>query len=125
MINILSNKKAQAVMGEYVMTFFLIIAVMTTMTVFLKRTLQGRIREAKGEMRNIVATRSGGIFTGEIHTQYEPYYVNTVATVDRFSASVQRLRESPGFTSGIFSQEFDEGTVTRSRSTTTPPPRAN
>ena len=125
MIQKLSNKRAQAVMGEYVLTFFIIITVMTTMTIFLKRTLQGRIRDARSEMGNIVATRAGGLYTGLITTHYEPYYVNTVATVDRDSVSMQGLRESPGFSSGIFNQVFDERTIMNSVSVTAPPQLAN
>ena len=112
-------------MGEYVLTFFLIIAVMSAMTIFLKRTLHGRIRDAKEAMGDIVTTRASGQWVGNFYIEYEPYYLNSVAGVNRAMVSRQVLSASPGDSSGIFSQTFNEATRTRAVSETAPPQLAD
>jgi len=110
-------------MGEYVVTFFLIIGIMSAMTLYLKRALQGRIRDAKVAMGNIVETRAGGQWVGNFYTEYEPYFINTAATVSRTMTSGQNLRS--GASSGIFSQTFNEATSVQAVSDTAPPQLAD
>src|SRR3989338_9576767 len=75
--------KAQAVMGEYVLVFFLAIGMATAMTIYFKRGVQARIFDARNAMLNIVVNRTAGYYTGNIQIGYEPYYGNTVSTVSR------------------------------------------
>jgi hypothetical protein len=70
----LKNNKAQIVSGEYVLGFFIVIAVVTGMTVFFQRAVQGRLYDARNYMVKEAQTRSG--FTGNIYNEYEPYYID-------------------------------------------------
>ena len=94
MFRLLKDNKAQAVMGEYVLTFFLVIGVMSAMTIYLKRALQGQIYSARDEMANMVATRASGQYTGRLYVGYEPYYLNSVSTLNRVigATSVHTVR---------------------------------
>ena len=108
-------------MGEYVLTFFIVITVMAGMSLYLKRVLQGRIRDAKQSMEDVIRTRAAGQYVRIPRFQYEPYYLNTSSVVDRDSSGVQRLSDSPGFSSGVFDQTFDESTSVRTYSNTVSP----
>jgi len=121
----ISNNRAQSVMGEYVLTFFLVVAFMTSMTLYLKRALQSYVREARLEMGDVIENRTFGFYRGNIITQYEPYYINSAASVDRRLSSSDGLLPSPGFATGIYSKTFDESTTTQSRSETLPPQLAD
>jgi len=117
----LTNIKAQMVFGEYALTFFIVVSVMLGMTLYLKRTLQGRIRDAKEGMVGVVRTRAAGKYVKQAFSEYEPYYMNTVSIVDRQSSSVQRIMDSPGFSSGIFNMQTDESTQIKTYSNTASP----
>ena len=62
------NKKAQST-AEYVIILGLVVGAVVAMQVFVKRGLNGRIRDAVKHVDNGGTTT---IFTGE---QYEPYYM--------------------------------------------------
>jgi len=111
--------KAQAVMGEYALVIFLVIAVMTSMTIFFKRAVQARIHDARDYMTSEVPARVAGAVTGNIYKEYEPYYANTDATV--FRTVDDTIRVLPAASSGIFLKEFNETTNVRVDSTTAPP----
>jgi hypothetical protein len=91
------------------------------MTLYLKRAIQGRYRDARKAMSDVIATRAAGQYIGNFYIEYEPYYLNTTAVVSRAVGSTERLITSPGFSSGIYNKEFSEWSETRSNSTTTPP----
>ena len=46
---LLGNSVGQAVMGEYVVVIFLVIAAVSAMTIFFKRAVQARIHDAKSD----------------------------------------------------------------------------
>ena len=115
--------KAQAVMGEYVLVFFLAIGMATAMTIYFKRGVQARIHDARDAMLNIVVNRTAGYYTGNIQIGYEPYYGNTVSTVVRRENTTTNLL--PGATTGIFRKTFDEVTAVETFSETAPPRGAN
>jgi hypothetical protein len=121
MFKLLTNKKAQSVMGEYVLTFFIVVSFMTAMTIYLKRALQSYVRGGKVEMGSIVSSRTMGRYNGMTITEYEPYYLNSVAVVDRSLSSSESLAPSPGFSTGVFTKVFDESSTTQSKSETLPP----
>src|SRR6185503_530218 len=117
----ITNIKGQMVFGEYVLTFFIVISMMLGMTLYLKRALQAKLRDAKLGMVSVVQSRAAGQYIKQARTEYEPYYVNTSSTVDRDSSSVQRLTISPGFSSGIFDMQIDESTDIKTTSNTVSP----
>lgn len=123
MLRYLKTNKAQAVVGEYVLVFFLVIGMITAMTIYFKRTVQARIHGARNAMLNIVVDRTAGYYTGDIQSGYEPYYGNTVSTVSRGESATTELL--PEATTGIFRKTSDEVTAVQTHSETAPPREAN
>lgn len=75
------NNKGQAVMAEYVMVFFVVIAALVAMTVFVQRTFEARIHDVRNFMVNAVMSNSVcdanclAATGNQISYQYEPYYL--------------------------------------------------
>ena len=130
MLKLLKNTKAQAVIGEYVIIFLLVIAAISVMSVYIRRSLQGKIRDARAQqtsiVRNIVRSQAGGFYAGtNMWETYEPYYINRTATSDRGISTTRRLFGSAptatGATSGI--AQTDHGTtITRQALSNVLPP---
>jgi len=123
MFKYFKTNKAQAVMGEYVLVFFVAIGMVTAMTIYFKRAVQARIYDARNTMLDIVVNRTQGYYSGNIYAEYEPYYGSTVSTVVRGENATTKLL--PGATTGIFSKTFDEVTAAETYSETAPPRGAN
>lgn len=123
MLRYLKTNKAQAVMGEYVLVFFVVIGMATAMTIYFKRAVQARIFDARNTMMNIVVNRTRGYYSGSVYYEYEPYYGNTVSTVARRENATTELL--PGATTGIFRKTFDDVTAVQTHSETAPPRDAN
>jgi len=89
------NKKGQAVLSEYVMIFFVVIAAIVAMTVFVQRSLQGRIHDARNYMIDSVTNTGAcdancllatGATTNQIPYQYEPYYAQVLSDTEHNEA---------------------------------------
>ena len=119
MLRNLNNKRAQSVRGAYALVIFMVLGVITAMTVYFKRAVQARHYDALHYMVNDVRQRTAGIYNGELYLHYEPYYTNTVAIVERSASSTTRVL--PGATSGIYQKVIDESTSARVNSETAPP----
>ncbi len=125
MFRYLKTNRAQAVSGEYVLVFFLVVGMMTAMTFYFKRAVQARIYDARNTMFNTVLIRAKktGYYTGNLLAEYEPYYdVNRVSTIVR-KANIQ-TKLLPGASSGIFRKVSDEITAAQIGSETAPPKEA-
>ena len=123
MLRYFKTNKAQAVMGEYVLVFFVVMGMATAMTIYFKRGVQARIFDARNAMLNMVLNRTQGYYTGNVQIGYEPYYGNTVSTVARRENAATELL--PGATTGIFRKTFDDVTAVQTQSQTAPPGDAN
>ena len=119
MLRYLKTTKAQIVMGEYVLVFFVVVGMVTAMTVYFKRAVQARVVGARDKMFNIVLNRTAGYYTGNIYREYEPYYANTESSVARSGDTKTELL--PGLTTGSFRKTLDEVTAVQTRSETAPP----
>lgn len=125
MLRYLKTNRAQAVSGEYVLVFFLVVGMMTAMTVYFKRAVQARIYDARNTMLNMVLIRAKktGYYPGNLQTEYEPYYdANRVSTIVRKVNMQTKLL--PGASSGIFRKVSDEITAVQVESETAPPKEA-
>ena len=120
MLKFLRNNKAQAVSGEYVMVIFLMMAVMISMTIYFKRAVQARIHDARDYMVFKAAEETMNYFNGSFYLEYEPYYANTSAIVNRFMDDQTSLLG--GGSSGIFRKDYDE-TISVTVNSETAPPR--
>ena len=124
MLRCLKNNNAQAVMGEYVLVFLLVMGMITAMTVYFKRTLQARMFDARNSMMITVANRAGDYYDNVfLQREYEPYYGSTDSMVMRQeNAGINLL---PGGTTGIFRKTVNETTAVRTESQTAAPREAN
>ena len=74
------NNKGQTVLSEHVMVFFVVIAAIVAMTIFVQRSFEARIHDARnfminGIMNSDVCDANCLAATGNaIHYEYEPYY---------------------------------------------------
>ena len=120
------KKTLGQITGEYALLLFIVAAVIGTMTVYVKRTLQGRIRDARFAMYKTIRNYSyvdpnGDIFNynGVLWKEYEPYYVNRLSEVTVIEDNQKKLL--PGATSGIYRETFDETTQAKTISEQLPP----
>ena len=121
--NLLFHVKAQ-VISEYAVLFFLVIAVITGMTAYLRRTLQGRIREAHQTMINTFADtyyKQPNTSTYNMVYQYEPYYTQTSSVNTNDSTTNDHLFGGPITTIGTFNKEILSVTNSRTNSQQLPP----
>ena len=101
----LKNKKGQVVTAEYVMVFFLVVTVMMTMTVYIKRALQARVFAARNTMAEMVAKKT----KAEVYYEYEPYNTQSDANVFRGEATTKHLKN------GAFSKDINSSTNVTSK----------
>ncbi len=117
------KKNRAQVISEYAGIIFLILAVITAVSVFLKRALQANIRDARNYMITQVnstyaATQSGTTPSG-ISYEYEPYYVEQNSEIS------SRVDDQADFTRGAgagkATTSYNETTEATSTSRQLPP----
>ena len=108
-------------MLEYTMLFFLVVGTITGMSIFFKRGVQARMRDARNFMFLTVQNRAQNYYDGNLYAEYEPYYANTQSLVRRSESDNIELLPSPGFSSGIFRKIFLDTTIVNTISVTAPP----
>jgi hypothetical protein len=123
MFKLLRDNRAQAIMGEYLLVFFLVIGMIMAMSLYLRRSFQGRMHDARDTMVQIVRDRAGNAVNGTWYVEYEPYYMNTDSTVTRSSVVRDSLSGGGGF--GIARKDYDDRTAVRTISETAPPKAAD
>ena len=121
MLKHLKNRRAQAVMGEYMLVIFLVLAVIVSMTIYFKRLVQARIHDTRDYMFNEVIIRTAGDFDGNLYKEYEPYYTNVASTITSDVDQTTALVPSLPLSSGIYRKVVNEVTSVRSMSETAPP----
>jgi len=122
MLRILKNNRAQAVFGEYLLVFLIVVGFLTAMTIFVKRALQAKVYDARNYMYNTVADRTGDYYNGTVAIEYEPYYLSYNRAVTRGVDNDSNLL--PGATTGIFRKTLDQTTSVQTESETAPPREA-
>ena len=126
MLKLLRNKKAQAIFGEYVLVIFIVIGVMTSMSVYFRRVIQARIHDARSYMIRDVKARAGGYYAdGEanLYVEYEPYYANTASEIRAVQSDIETL--VPGASTGKYTKTYSEIKRAQTISTTAPPKEAD
>jgi len=129
------NNKGQAILSEYVMIFFVVIAALVAMTTFVQRGLEARIHDARNFMINSVVNsgacdanclKATGAAGNQIPYEYEPYYSIMAAGVQK------NQQDTTGATTGnaqvlgaIYTRSSNEATQINSRSTQLQPECAN
>jgi len=83
------NNKGQSVISEYVMIFFVVIAAAVAMTVFVQRSFEARVHDARNFLINSANSAcdanclqaTGGT---SIPYEYEPYYQQSAAIAGKY-----------------------------------------
>ena len=126
------NQRGTIFLSEYAVTFFLVIAVVTAMAVYVQRAFQARLRDARHYMienvksvctdgDNVNCLRAAG---NSIGGQYEPYYTQVSSAVNREDQSQKGLLASGAGTSGIFVGKESANNLGSSWSNQLPPVNA-
>ena len=119
MLRSLKDERAQAVLGEYVLVFLIVAGMVTAMTVYFKRTVQGKIRDARNFAVRNVFQITNGVYTGNLYLEYEPYYTNTVSLISR--DSTQEVSIIPDNAMGYFRKTMNDVTSIDTYSVVSPP----
>jgi hypothetical protein len=110
MVNRLKNCKGQGMTVQYALTFALVLAVITAMSVYFKRAVQGRFVGARDFANRMISAtfRSDDHYNlfGNFALEYEPYYTERAIEIERSGTIIDR-DEALGIT-GIQSREYDQ-----------------
>lgn len=113
----LRDNRGQGIIVEYALTFFLVVAVVTAMSMYFRRTVQGRVRDSIIYMANSVSQE----YPGNVWVQYEPYYLNTDTRRQFYSEETSYLLPSFPTPSGIFEVNYNQTTTAQSYGEQAPP----
>jgi hypothetical protein len=111
----LRKNDGQATMTEYLVVFFLVIGAIVSMSVYVQRALQGRIRDARVYMINEAAQAH----QGPIYYEYEPYYGYVSSNVARGGNNTIDLTGGAG--TSIFRKRTSESVDIKTFSNQAPP----
>ena len=124
-----NNQRGVGSVSEYVVTFFLVVAVVVAMTTYVQRGIQARMYDARQHVIKTVSDNcdsncmaaTGLAGKSRVGSQYEPYYMN--ASSDTISDSRnQKGLLAPGIGStGIFIEASDAKNKSSSDSNQMPP----
>lgn len=120
MFSKLKKSRAQATMTEYMVMIFIVVGMMTAMSAFIKRVLQGRVYDARNFAVNMIKEQTEGKYRGPVYYAYEPYYANSTSIIDSKEAITSKLLGG-----GASTREFDSDIITTSQSETAPPKMAD
>jgi len=125
------NNKGQAILSEYVMIFFVVIAAAVAMSTFVQRSFEARIHDARNFMVSAV-TNSGacdanclkatGAAGGQIPFEYEPYYAQMLSDVaHNEDVKAGATTGNPQSLGAVYTKSSNEQTKIISTSTQLPP----
>ncbi len=124
----ISGKKGQSSLPEYVVTFFIVIATVVAMTVYIQRSIQAKVKDSRDYMVGLASGECGSdcraaarISGGSIPHEYEPYYGKVDSQVSRNSNVWTGLA---GGTNRQFYKRAVENVETTSNSEQLPPQAA-
>ena len=100
----LRGNKGQSISSEYVLVFFLVVSMMTAMTIYFRRVIQARIKDARFSMVDTVRDRTLDLYSGNTLLRiYEPYYIDTTSNTRTQIEDVERLT-----TAGQYEKNYSE-----------------
>ena len=128
MAQIMTGNKGQSSLPEYVVTFFIVIATVVAMTVYIQRSLQAKTKDARDYMVGLAAGECGpdcraaaGISGSGIPREYEPYYGRVDSRTSRNSSVSANLIGGTDRTDRQFYKNTEETVETTSTSSQLPP----
>jgi hypothetical protein len=122
------NNQGQAVLSEYVMIFFVVIAALVAMTTYVQRGFEARIHDARNLAMNAVVS-SGACDAnclqatgGNLFYEYEPYYAVSGANVQQDGTDTTgATKGNPQALGAIYTKSTNESTGTVGVSCQLPP----
>lgn len=124
MFKFLRENKGQGHFVQYSLMFFLVIGLVTVMSTYVRRAVQGRIKDAKTFMfltANAAYADPNNNLYGNLMGAYEPYYVNREFTRAVYSRETERTLPAFG-TAGIYEREYEQHeTITTGAANLAPP----
>jgi hypothetical protein len=128
----LKNRRAQTILPEYVLVFFIAVAAMVSISIYGQRALQARQRDARIHMLNVASKgcdkdcqQAAGLKSGQIPQEYEPYYGEVSSIVNRKQDEKKGILATGVGTTGIFRKVTSNSTEVTSNSVQKPPKDAN
>lgn len=126
MLKNLKNKNAQTVAAEYALVFFVVVGMVSGMTMYFKRAVQARVRDAHNSVYYTIRNRVGTEYAGNrVYIQYEPYYRISNSLTDRAYSDTKQVLPSLPLSSGIFRKSLNQTTRSNSQTITLPPINAD
>lgn len=119
MLSMWRNTKGQVIASEYLITFFIVASVGTAMSVYFRRAIQGRMRDAHRVMVHSVIDRTQGYYNNRVYLQYEPYYLDTETLTRREITTTDEM--AAGGSTGIFTRTHNAFVNATIVSETAPP----
>ena len=123
-----TDNRGQSSLPEYVVTFFIVIATVVAMTVYIQRSIQARIKDSRDHMVSVAAGECGpdcraaaGISGSGIPREYEPYYGRGDSRTSRNSSVSANLIGGTDRTDRQFNKSTEETVETTSTSSQLPP----
>jgi predicted membrane protein len=123
------NRRAQVNTSEYVLVFFVVMTVITAMTVYFKRGVQAKMYSTHNFAINRMiqdlkdSPLDKDSFVGDLYYQYDPYYLNTESVKRHDIQDFRGLQKSPtpDKGSGVAFRGFDHESEVTTGSDTKPP----
>lgn len=104
MLRIFRNKKAQTT-AEYAILIAVVVAALVAMQTYVKRGLQGRMRDATDTFANTTSNIGST-------TQYEPYYLNQATNVASTTNETENVQAGGAINRGTNATTNREGRQT-------------
>ena len=106
--------------------FFVVVGMVSGMTLYFKRAVQARVRDAHNSVYYTIRNRVGTEYAGNrVYIQYEPYYRISNSLTDRAYSDTAQVLPSLPLSSGIFRKSVNQTTITNSQAITLPPINAD
>ncbi len=128
MARVMTGKKGQSSLPEYVVIFFIVIATVVAMTVYIQRSIQAKVKDSRDYMVSVAANECGpdcraaaGISGSGIPREYEPYYGKVDSQTSRNSSVSANLIGGGDRADRQFYKNTEETVETTSTSTQLPP----
>ncbi len=130
MAQIMAGNKGQSSLPEYVVTFFIVIATVVAMTVYIQRSIQAKVKDGRDYMVSVASQSdacdascraAAGISGSGIPREYEPYYGKTDSHTSRNSSVSANLIGGADRADRQFYRNTEETVETNSVSSQLPP----
>ncbi len=124
------DNKGQAILSEYVMIFFVVVAAAVAVTTFVQRGFEARVHDARNFMVDSVNSAcdanchaaAGVVAGGNIPHEYEPYYSQMLSDVQQNEQdNLGAARGKAQVLGAVYYKSINEATKTISTSDQLPP----